>query len=118
MPLSRRKHCRLCELGTISVPFGGVFALVFQRFPEGRKIIHNHTSAIPRPDKKQLSSLGLQAPAVSKGCRSENRVTEKGSGGAVFGKQKLHHVDVAFAEAALTPSKIEIPHAQEALVET
>jgi len=26
---------------------GGVFTLVFQRFPEGWKIIHDHTSAVP-----------------------------------------------------------------------
>jgi ketosteroid isomerase-like protein len=27
---------------------GGVFTLVFQRFPEGWRIIHDHTSAAPR----------------------------------------------------------------------
>jgi beta-aspartyl-peptidase (threonine type) len=26
---------------------GGVFTLVFQRFPEGWRIIHDHTSASP-----------------------------------------------------------------------
>jgi ketosteroid isomerase-like protein len=27
---------------------GGVFSLVWQRFPEGWKIVHDHTSAVPR----------------------------------------------------------------------
>jgi len=31
---------------------GGVFTLVFQRFPAGWKIIHDHTSVVPPPDKK------------------------------------------------------------------
>ena len=26
---------------------GGVFSLVWQRFPEGWRIIHDHTSAVP-----------------------------------------------------------------------
>jgi uncharacterized protein (TIGR02246 family) len=32
---------------------GGVFTLVFQRFPEGWKIIHDHTSAVEKPDTAQ-----------------------------------------------------------------
>jgi len=28
---------------------GGVFSLVWQRFPEGWRIIHDHTSAVPPP---------------------------------------------------------------------
>lgn len=28
---------------------GGVFSLVWQRFPEGWRIIHDHTSAVPEP---------------------------------------------------------------------
>jgi beta-aspartyl-peptidase (threonine type) len=28
---------------------GGVFSLVWQRFPEGWRIIHDHTSAVPQP---------------------------------------------------------------------
>jgi ketosteroid isomerase-like protein len=28
---------------------GGVFSLVWQRFPEGWRIIHDHTSAVPAP---------------------------------------------------------------------
>ena len=28
---------------------GGVFSLVWQRFPEGWRIIHDHTSAVPSP---------------------------------------------------------------------
>src|SRR5215470_18268746 len=31
---------------------GGVFSLVFQRFPEGWKIIHDHTSVAPTSDSK------------------------------------------------------------------
>ena len=31
---------------------GGVFTLVFQRFPAGWKIIHDHTSVVPPPGKK------------------------------------------------------------------
>ena len=29
---------------------GGVFTLIFQRFPEGWRIIHDHTSAVPAKD--------------------------------------------------------------------
>lgn len=29
---------------------GGVFTLIFERFPEGWRIIHDHTSAVPRND--------------------------------------------------------------------
>jgi ketosteroid isomerase-like protein len=32
---------------------GGVFTLVWQRFPEGWKIIHDHTSAVVSPKKNQ-----------------------------------------------------------------
>jgi ketosteroid isomerase-like protein len=32
---------------------GGVFTLVWQRFPEGWKIIHDHTSAVVPPKKNQ-----------------------------------------------------------------
>ncbi|HXY25131.1 MAG TPA: nuclear transport factor 2 family protein, partial [Candidatus Acidoferrum sp.] len=32
---------------------GGVFTLVFQRFPEGWKIIHDHTSAVVPANPKQ-----------------------------------------------------------------
>lgn len=28
---------------------GGVFTLIFERFPEGWRIIHDHTSAVPAP---------------------------------------------------------------------
>ena len=30
---------------------GGVFSLVLQRFPEGWKIVHDHTSIVPPPEK-------------------------------------------------------------------
>jgi ketosteroid isomerase-like protein len=31
----------------------GVFSLVFQRFPEGWRIIHDHTSAVPTETKSK-----------------------------------------------------------------
>jgi L-asparaginase / beta-aspartyl-peptidase len=31
----------------VTAEIGGVFSLVWQRFPEGWKIIHDHTSAVP-----------------------------------------------------------------------
>jgi beta-aspartyl-peptidase (threonine type) len=35
------------HLARSSGDIGGVFTLVFQKFPEGWKIIHDHTSAVP-----------------------------------------------------------------------
>ena len=32
---------------------GGVFTLIFQRFPEGWRIIHDHTSAVPANQKQK-----------------------------------------------------------------
>jgi len=37
------------HLDRASGPIGGVFTLVFQRFPEGWKIIHDHTSTVATP---------------------------------------------------------------------
>lgn len=42
------------RLGRQSGPIGGVFTLIFRKFPDGWKIIHDHTSQFPtaQPEKK------------------------------------------------------------------
>ena len=40
--LVRRWHLK----GAADADIGGVFSLVWQRFPEGWRIIHDHTSAV------------------------------------------------------------------------
>jgi ketosteroid isomerase-like protein len=42
-------HWHLTRDKTGGGNIGGVFSLVWQRFPEGWRIIHDHTSAVPEP---------------------------------------------------------------------
>ena len=39
------------ELKRTSGDVGGVFSLVWQRFPEGWRIVHDHTSVVAKPQK-------------------------------------------------------------------
>jgi beta-aspartyl-peptidase (threonine type) len=42
-------HWHLTREKAVGGDIGGVFSLVWQRFPEGWRIIHDHTSAVPPP---------------------------------------------------------------------